>query len=455
MGTRRSVAVLAIGILAGWALPAAATNTRTLGGPGGGPQQYSCNGDELLVGVGTRYGSWLDWAGPICVPVTPDYHWGGIPRGDIYVPEKSKSVFEQVGSVWASFLPWNLPKTFGPKVVVGTRVPGMGGDGGGAITFAVCPENFFVYGFDATVVGVKNFVARISLRCRNLTSGEESWVALPPPQPIDLPYYSLTGGDCPGGEMADGIYGRSGIYVDALGLTCRATPMKAFCENYASQAVAKVQEGQQLNCGFSGDRWSPDWNAHLNWCISLGSNQGPPNSESAARAKQVNDCRMAKGIVQPATKLKLTSPSISKTLKGTSAVGTILEQPPAGGAVAAAPGPAPDAAVAAAPVGYLITCHGGGGMTAKASKDGFVRIIFDFAAQGSLARAPDPGECAWADRGFRPGEPEMLIYRPASVEEGNALVEAALTGGLIQVHGYNNNNGAMIVTQIDGITPGQ
>jgi hypothetical protein len=291
----RWLAVLVPGLLASAALPAAAnSDLPTLGGQGGGPVRFTCNPGELLVGVGMRYGSWLDWAGPICVGVKPDLGWNGIPRGNVNVPEKKRSFFEDAGAVWASFLPWNLPKTLGPKVVVGTYVPGMGGNGGSFITFAVCPENFYVYGFDATVVGGKNFVARLGLRCRNLGSGAESWVALPAPAPSDLPYYNLTGGNCPAGEAANGIYGRSGVYVDALGLTCGDTPRKPFCQNYANQAVAQVGQATQMECGFGGPRWTPHWSDHFGWCIALGNNQDWPRSEGQGRATELDACRKAR-----------------------------------------------------------------------------------------------------------------------------------------------------------------
>lgn len=103
-----------------------------------------------------------------------------------------------------------------------------------------------------------------------------------------------------------------------------------------------------------------------------------------------------------------------------------------------------------APAGYAITCTGGGNMTAQASSDGFLRILFDAAAQGSAAAAPQPGQCAWADRGFRPGEPQMLVYG-VSATGADLLALAANQGIPFQVHAYNNNQGAMVVTGLDWI----
>lgn len=288
------VAALAAALLAGGITSAAAVNLEAIGGPGGGAQSFQCQDNERLVGIGARYGSWLDWVGPICAPISANSGWANAPRGSVWIPEKSKSIFEEIGSTWASFLPWNLPGTvkgwIGPKVVVGTRVPGMGGEGGHMVTLAVCPENFFVSGFDTVVLAGKNFVARVTLHCRNLQTLEESWVGLPQP-PAGQTYYTITGRYCPEGEMASGIHGRAGIYVDAFGLSCRPTASKAFCDSYASQAVAQVKEAQQRKCGFAGARWTPNFNDHAGWCMALGGDRRAPNSEAAARTKELAACK--------------------------------------------------------------------------------------------------------------------------------------------------------------------
>ena len=64
-----------------------------------------------------------------------------------------------------------------------------------------------------------------------------------------------------------------------------------YCDAYANAAVAAAKEGLQLGCGFTGARWSADASGHLNWCNSLGGDHTLPNSEKAARAQGLGDCR--------------------------------------------------------------------------------------------------------------------------------------------------------------------
>lgn len=115
--------------------------------------------------------------------------------------------------------------------------------------------------------------------------------------------------------------------------------------------------------------------------------------------------------------------------------------------------PAPAPAAPAGPAGYPIACRGGGGMFAQAGNDGFVLIPFAPAGNGFAAQSPGAGECAWSDRGFRPGEPQMLAYRRSGSDAAKvkALVDAAGQGGTFQVHAYNDNNGVMVVTNIDQV----
>ncbi len=90
-------------------------------------------------------------------------------------------------------------------------------------------------------------------------------------------------------------------------------------------------------------------------------------------------------------------------------------------------------------------------MDATAGNDGFVRISFTFAAQGSDVVPPRAGECAWHDRGFRSGEPTMLVYA-ANGKDANSLLQAAGSGGAFKVHAYNNNQGALVVTSVDAVS---
>ena len=69
-------------------------------------------------------------------------------------------------------------------------------------------------------------------------------------------------------------------------------PEKAvFCKAYAKEALAAARENQKNGCGNSGPRWSTTLNNHLNWCMILNGDRGPPNSETAARSSALKPCR--------------------------------------------------------------------------------------------------------------------------------------------------------------------
>lgn len=65
----------------------------------------------------------------------------------------------------------------------------------------------------------------------------------------------------------------------------------AFCKDYASKAVTAARQSQDLACGFDGPRWPVDTSAHLDWCMAMNGDQGPPNAEAAARASALEPCR--------------------------------------------------------------------------------------------------------------------------------------------------------------------
>lgn len=73
----------------------------------------------------------------------------------------------------------------------------------------------------------------------------------------------------------------------------------AFCLDYAAQAVSAARESETLGCGHAGDRWSTDETRHLDWCLSRGAEEGPPNAEAAARVRALEDCVARRGAIVP------------------------------------------------------------------------------------------------------------------------------------------------------------
>ena len=84
-----------------------------------------------------------------------------------------------------------------------------------------------------------------------------------------------------------------------------------------------------------------------------------------------------------------------------------------------------------------------------------VKVNFVGAKQSAGARPPRPGECAWLDRGFLPGEPQEFFWKAghtmtmmvffdkegvtkvhASSSNFNYLSNAILNGKIFQVHAY-------------------
>ena len=132
---------------------AMAQPTEPLGGTGGSASELPCRSGELLIGIGARFGDVLDWIGPMCVAPDRDLHWAGVPDGGIYIPPAKTSVWEDIGAFYSDVLPWNIPSSlaaaFAPSP---TPRPGMGTSSGGSWTsYALCPQDTYVSGYDATI----------------------------------------------------------------------------------------------------------------------------------------------------------------------------------------------------------------------------------------------------------------------------------------------------------------
>ena len=66
---------------------------------------------------------------------------------------------------------------------------------------------------------------------------------------------------------------------------------KQACADYAKAAVAQVAENVKLGCGFSGGRWSSDYQTHYNWCLGAGAQAA---AESKARQAELAACQRQK-----------------------------------------------------------------------------------------------------------------------------------------------------------------
>ena len=306
---------------------ASATVIPSKGGPGGNFFAAICPAGQYVVGFAAQAGAWIDGVAPLC----------------------------------ATYLP-------GPGTFAKGQSAGFHGAHGGSPQTQLCSSGGAVTRlllgvlFDKGGVFTSSkvtYIDYIGFECANIHGQEKENHCVATGDPcVELDNIVA----CPSGEQATGINGRTGAYLDAIGLICGPAPRPVI--------LGKAKSQKQ---------------------------EPPPN-----------------------------------VLKGNGKIATLpATQPPA---------PPPQ------PPSYALTCLGGGKMKASATSDGFVRITF---AAASQAAPPHKGECAWGDRGFRPGEPQMLVY---SGVNGETLIKAAKKGKAFQVSVYNNNQGAMVVTSIDRIS---
>ncbi len=327
--------MLAIAAAVSMLLAAASANATVLqskGGMGGVPFATVCPHGQYVVGFAARAGAWVDGVAPVCAPYLP-----------------------------------------APGIFSGGQPATFHGGAGGAAQTQLCSSGTVVVRLMLGIINddlTEKYIDYITFECAGVEqqAGTETHCVATGEACLERDRIVA----CPNGEVATGINGRSGEFLDAIGLMCGPAPR-----------------------------------------------------------------RVILGTAKPPTGGQAPAPNL---LKGDGKIATLpggIVQPPAG-----QPANPPQ------PQSYALACLGGGNMEARATPDGVVRITFAPASQGSTTTPPHRGECAWSDRGFRPGEPQMLVYNGAG---GQNLANAAKRGAVFKVHAYNNNQGAMIVTSIDRI----
>lgn len=63
---------------------------------------------------------------------------------------------------------------------------------------------------------------------------------------------------------------------------------QGICDWYAKTALRQQQDNQRMRCGFTGDSWSADLRAHLNWCAGVAPEQW--KSEAQKRDQMLTQC---------------------------------------------------------------------------------------------------------------------------------------------------------------------
>lgn len=198
MSLLRACAFLALFVLIP-TLPASATITQVIGGPGGSAFQMECPPSQAAVGVHAKAGAWVDGVGLLCKPAIGDVSrigWaggsGGAPQ-EVYCPTD-----QRVTGIFLTFTRGNdLPRQFVNTIglVCGTDAQ--------PISSATC------------ILSGDSVDGLILQKC-SWRQGGGGLLSTLNVAADDLP--------CPTGEVLTGLHGRYGDYVDALGAICGPRP---------------------------------------------------------------------------------------------------------------------------------------------------------------------------------------------------------------------------------------
>ena len=186
----RNAIVLAILVVV--IAPVRASDAEIRGGPGGKPFRFTCDDGSYLVGFEGVVGDWIDRIRPLCAPWSPT--------------ERS------------------LGKAQAANV-------SFGDSSGGRFPFKErCPNNYIIVNLSMTFTYNDDsdlFLDELSMDCSRVGG---------PPDSRSVDVRSLGGYQsgayirhprlswCGDGEAATGVRGRSGRFVDALGLVCGPAP---------------------------------------------------------------------------------------------------------------------------------------------------------------------------------------------------------------------------------------
>ncbi len=190
----RYIFLFAVTLLAAFAALAPAARAVDLpidGGPGGGPFRIRCGPGSFITGFEGRTGAYIDHFRIRC---------GAFDANTRQITPRGA-----------------LPITIGTS-------------GGGGSASAACPNGWAVFTIQFASTR-DHFIHHIDLRCAPPTGPETIWRTYGPTTPIPSETGVFTTFSappapqvCPPFEFAVGIQGRSGLYVDALGLICEPLP---------------------------------------------------------------------------------------------------------------------------------------------------------------------------------------------------------------------------------------
>jgi uncharacterized protein YraI len=367
------------------------------GGEGGTPKRVDCEPGSYVVGFTGRAGSWLDQISLLCG------RWDD-KSGVLQSPANAK-----------------VSEPFGDST------------GGEALT-ETCPDGWAVSGYDYRVTQKSlspletgtvtpkrfktQFVHSIRFYCRPAIAGSGeairktigSWS-----EGYVTRFYGTW--ECPRRELATGMHGRTGLFVDKFGLVCNLRP-----EPVTVGVEIKTPSGPIVAEGpIAGTRLetgpivaAPPGGTDIDTSSANQPQQIPPQAPAPPQTPPPTPGPIAEGPI----------------------AGTKLE-----------PGPI----VAIEPASSPFFCRGGGNMDITPTPGG-VLINFRRAPEGAIAQPPGEGECAWNNRALSVYEPQSLFLAD-NTDKGEALRAATGKGGAFEVAAYNNTDaGRLQVAFVRAVT---
>jgi hypothetical protein len=77
-------------------------------------------------------------------------------------------------------------------------------------------------------------------------------------------------------------------FIEAANDARKVKHLECICKNYANTAISQNKENKQKGCGFTGPRFSSDYNAHFNWCMKA--KDETRDEEQDAREDNLKKC---------------------------------------------------------------------------------------------------------------------------------------------------------------------
>jgi hypothetical protein len=261
---RVAVAAVLAGVLSAPAVadaPMPLGGTGVAGGPGGGGFVLMCPPDAFLIGLDVRTGAWIDAVGPAC---------GVVDRARMQVTH---------------------------------AVPGLpqaGGAGGDAQRDMRCEEaNSVIFQLDVFLArtGGGTFVGNLQAGCHPLHKNGYSTTQFA--RWGETPHEGSARLVCPDGQLARGVYGTAGIYIDSIGLVCAPAPLRVvakpkvesdliirdsdmFKEQIDPGAIIKAQPQALVNPVFH----NPTVNGvAVDFCLNWAENCGKPAADAFCQSQ--------------------------------------------------------------------------------------------------------------------------------------------------------------------------